>query len=177
MIPFANRARSARNGAQGYLRLKTTVDLLGAWMFLMATSRYPQPLSCARASSIENFTSAAVIGWPFEKRTPLRSLRVYFFPPCETLYEVASHGSSVFPSRPTVYRDSLICCVSQIDSFWKTFVLSNDCESSWRAILRVPPRFCWAAWVSSERADAPSVPNMKAVTPATAKIATARRVR
>src|SRR5512145_2301299 len=33
------------------------------------------------------------------------------------------------------------CWVSQIDSFWKTFVLSNDCESSIRAIVSSPPRF------------------------------------
>src|SRR3954462_15466344 len=35
----------------------------------------------------------------------------------------------------------MICSASQIDSFWKTFVLSNDCESSIRAIVIEPPRF------------------------------------
>ena len=35
----------------------------------------------------------------------------------------------------------MICSASQIDSFWKTFVLSNDCESSMRAIVIEPPRF------------------------------------
>src|SRR3954462_10333611 len=35
----------------------------------------------------------------------------------------------------------MICSASQIDSFWKTLVLSNDCESSMRAIVRVPPFF------------------------------------
>ena len=35
----------------------------------------------------------------------------------------------------------MICSVSQIDSFWNTFVLSNDCESSIRAIVIEPPCF------------------------------------
>jgi hypothetical protein len=35
----------------------------------------------------------------------------------------------------------MICSAIQIDSFWKTFVLSNDCESSIRAIVIDPPRF------------------------------------
>src|SRR5436305_12309468 len=35
----------------------------------------------------------------------------------------------------------MICSASQIDSFWKTFVLSNDCESSIRAIVIEPPCF------------------------------------
>src|ERR1051326_7224518 len=39
----------------------------------------------------------------------------------------------------------LICSVIQIDSFWKTLVLSNDCESSMRAIVIEPPRFGVAA--------------------------------
>ena len=85
MIPFAKKAVMERNGPHRYLRLKTTVDGLGAWTFLMPTSRYPQPWSCARASSNENLTSAAVIAFPFEKRTPLRSLMVYFLPFFETL--------------------------------------------------------------------------------------------
>ena len=33
----------------------------------------------------------------------------------------------------------MICSQIQIDSFWKTFVLSNDCESSMRAIVIEPP--------------------------------------
>ena len=39
----------------------------------------------------------------------------------------------------------MICSVSQIDSFWKTFVLSKDVESSMRAIVMWPPRFGVAA--------------------------------
>src|SRR6185437_15803175 len=39
----------------------------------------------------------------------------------------------------------MICSASQIDSFWKTFVLSNDWESSIRAIVIEPPRFGVAA--------------------------------
>src|SRR3954452_392896 len=39
----------------------------------------------------------------------------------------------------------MICSASQIDSFWKTFVLSNDCESSMRAIVIEPPCFGVAA--------------------------------
>src|SRR6266850_2154680 len=39
----------------------------------------------------------------------------------------------------------MICSASQIDSFWKTFVLSNDCESSIRANVTEPPRFGVAA--------------------------------
>src|SRR6478752_6417236 len=35
----------------------------------------------------------------------------------------------------------MICSASQIDSFWKTVVLSNDWESSMRAIVSEPPRF------------------------------------
>src|SRR5690242_8090645 len=34
----------------------------------------------------------------------------------------------------------MICSSSQIDSFWKTVVLSNDCESSMRAMVIEPPR-------------------------------------
>src|SRR5215469_7308108 len=33
----------------------------------------------------------------------------------------------------------MICSASQIDSFWNTLVLSNDCESSMRAIVIDPP--------------------------------------
>src|SRR3954452_11094833 len=33
----------------------------------------------------------------------------------------------------------MICSASQIDSFWKTLVLSKDCESSMRAIVSDPP--------------------------------------
>jgi len=33
------------------------------------------------------------------------------------------------PSFPASKSDSLICSAIQIDSFWKTFVLSNDVES------------------------------------------------
>src|SRR5262249_8790730 len=33
----------------------------------------------------------------------------------------------------------MICSASQIDSFWNTLVLSNDCESSMRAIVIEPP--------------------------------------
>ena len=43
----------------------------------------------------------------------------------------------------------MICSAIQIDSFWKTFVLSNDCESSIRAIVIDPPRFGFAAPVLS----------------------------
>src|SRR2546421_608431 len=39
----------------------------------------------------------------------------------------------------------MICSASQMDSFWKTFVLSNDCESSIRANVTEPPRFGVAA--------------------------------
>src|SRR3954449_3776350 len=35
----------------------------------------------------------------------------------------------------------MICSQSQMDSFWKTVVLSNDCESSMRAMVIEPPRF------------------------------------
>ena len=80
MIPFANNAMSATNGAHGNLRWKTTVLGSGASMLLIAASRYPQPFAWARASSIENLTSAAVIGLPFENFTPLRSLKVYVLP-------------------------------------------------------------------------------------------------
>ena len=48
----------------------------------------------------------------------------------------------------------MICCVSQIDSFWKTFVLSNDCESSMRAIVIEPPRFGVASVARSPRGRA-----------------------
>ena len=44
----------------------------------------------------------------------------------------------------------MICSASQIDSFWKTFVLSNDWESSIRAIVIEPPRFGVAAAVRCE---------------------------
>src|SRR6059036_587780 len=53
MIPFANNAMSATNGAHGNLRWKTTVLGSGASMLLIAASRYPQPFAWARASSIE----------------------------------------------------------------------------------------------------------------------------
>jgi hypothetical protein len=45
----------------------------------------------------------------------------------------------------------MICSASQIDSFWKTLVLSNDCESSMRAMVSEPPRL-------GVPADAPVVP-------------------
>src|SRR3954469_17799003 len=35
----------------------------------------------------------------------------------------------------------MICWQSQIDSFWKTVVLSNERESSMRAMVIEPPRF------------------------------------
>src|SRR5438067_12745060 len=101
MIPFAKRAMSATNGAHGSFRLKTTVLGLGASMLLIAASRYPQPFACARASSIENLTSADVIALPFENLTPLRSLNVYVFPSFDFVYEVAIHGFSVVLSLRT----------------------------------------------------------------------------
>src|SRR5207253_3371819 len=101
MIPFAKSAMSATHGAHGSFRLKTTVLGLGASIRLIAASRYPQPFACARASSIENLTSAEVIGLPFENLTPLRSLNVYVFPSLDLVYEVASHGFRVVPSLPT----------------------------------------------------------------------------
>ena len=61
-------------------------------------------------------------------------------PSFDWLYPVASQGISVLPSGPLVYSVSLICSVSQIDSFWKTFVLSKLCESSIRSIVIEPPR-------------------------------------
>src|SRR3954463_10084035 len=57
----------------------------------------------------------------------------------------------------------MICSHSQIDSFWKTVVLSNDCESSMRAMVIEPPRLgAWAllsvlvaARLEAARAPAP----------------------
>src|SRR3954454_14568377 len=60
----------------------------------------------------------------------------------------------------------MICSASQIDSFWKTFVLSNDWESSMRAIVIEPPRFGVAAaarcelWPASA-AGAPAAPTSR----------------
>src|SRR3954454_7173386 len=102
MIPFANSAMSARNGAQVNFRLKTTVLGFGAVMFLIPASREPQPFDCLRASSIENLTSADVIVLPFENLTPGRSLNVYFLPPFEALKLVASQGFTFLPSGVTV---------------------------------------------------------------------------
>ena len=76
MIPLAKRAMSARNGDHGYFVWITTVSGSGVWMSLIATSMNPQPWSSTRASSIENLTSAEVMGWPFENLTPGRSLNV-----------------------------------------------------------------------------------------------------
>src|SRR3954447_12880585 len=53
----------------------------------------------------------------------------------------------------------MICCVIQIDSFWKTFVLSNDCESSIRAIVIEPPRLAAAALCPSPAANAVVAPS------------------
>ena len=44
----------------------------------------------------------------------------------------------------------MICWASQIDSFWKTLVLSNDCESSMRAIVIEPPRLGVPSRVAGE---------------------------
>src|SRR3981189_169060 len=40
----------------------------------------------------------------------------------------------------------MICSAIQMDSFWKTLVLSKLWESSMRAIVIEPPRFGVAAW-------------------------------
>src|ERR1700733_14588828 len=77
---------------------------------------------------------------------------------------------SVLPLLAAVYNVSLICSVSQIDSFWNTFVLSNDCESSMRAIVIDPPRFgvpAFWAW-PAPRAVAAATPS--AAVPASARI-------
>src|SRR3954454_13235763 len=62
----------------------------------------------------------------------------------------------------------MICSASQIDSFWNTLVLSNDCESSMRAIVIEPPRFGVAALLESgvfvARAAAPPVARRITVT-------------
>src|ERR671910_89504 len=102
MTPLANTAASARNGVHGYLRLITTVYRSGVCTFLIATSRKPQPLSCCRASSNENLTSAEVIGCPFEKRTSRRSLNVYLLPSGVTVWPVASQGRTFLPSGVAV---------------------------------------------------------------------------
>ena len=75
-MPLANRAMSARNGAHGYLVWMTTVSGSGVVMSLIAASRYPQPWLALRVWSIENFTSAEVIGLPFENFTPGRRWNV-----------------------------------------------------------------------------------------------------
>src|SRR5574340_370146 len=63
----------------------------------------------------------------------------------------------------------MICSASQIDSFWKTLVLSNDCESSMRAMVIEPPR-----WGVAAEVDVPFPPANAAAAPAAASRARAR---
>ena len=64
----------------------------------------------------------------------------------------------------------MICSAIQIDSFWKTFVLSNDCESSIRAIVIEPPRFGFAAPVLS--GELPASPTAVPAAPSATALAT-----
>jgi hypothetical protein len=68
----------------------------------MAVSMKPQPCAAALALSRENFTSADVIGVPFENFTPERNVKVYVFFAFVTLYPVAKSGCTDFPSGVTV---------------------------------------------------------------------------
>ncbi len=75
-IPLAKIDRSASSGAHGNFRWITTVSGDGASTDLIAESRKAQPFVALRFWSIENFTSAEVIGLPSENLTPCLSLKV-----------------------------------------------------------------------------------------------------
>src|SRR5947209_7004290 len=100
-MPASNRERSDRNGPQGCLRVKRTVDELTAVTFCTAVRVQDQAAAGLRARLMQKATSLAVIGFPFWNVVPGRRVNVYALPPLDILQLVARSGTMVLPSGPT----------------------------------------------------------------------------
>src|ERR1700722_4467906 len=79
------------------------------------------------------------MGVPFEKSTPLRSLKVLVFPSADSLERGASHGITPLPFGVTVKSGWVICSRIQIELLSKTVDSSIDCASCGLANVRLPP--------------------------------------
>src|SRR6202000_2471117 len=109
MMPLFGQLRSASSGAHGYLVVTTTVSGSGAVTSLIAVLMNSQPPFVALDWSIENLTSAGVIGSPLWNFPPLRSLNVQVRLSADIWKLSASHGRTLWPSGVISTRFSYIC--------------------------------------------------------------------